>query len=64
MAPAVSRRLHPDFCNKIGTNRTTSDVRCSVAIGGGADMARTAQFDFALRQMILIVVSTTIKALV
>jgi hypothetical protein len=22
MAPAVSRRLHPDFCNKIGTKQT------------------------------------------
>ena len=27
-----------------GTNRTSSDVRSSVAIGGKADMARTAQF--------------------
>jgi hypothetical protein len=27
-----------------GTNRTSSDVRSSVAIGGKADVARTAQF--------------------
>ena len=26
-APAVPRRLYADFCNKIGTKRTTSDVR-------------------------------------
>jgi hypothetical protein len=28
----------------VGTNRTTSDARCSVAIGGKADMTRMAQF--------------------
>jgi hypothetical protein len=28
----------------VGTNRTTSDVRSSVAIGGIADVARTRQF--------------------
>jgi hypothetical protein len=28
----------------IGTNRTTSNVRSSVAIGGNPDMARTGQF--------------------
>jgi hypothetical protein len=33
-----------DFCNNIGTNRTSSDVRHSVAIGGRPDMAQTAQF--------------------
>jgi hypothetical protein len=27
-----------------GTNQTSSDVRCLVAIGGKPDVARTAQF--------------------
>ena len=31
-----------DFRNEIGTNRTSRDVRSSVAIGGEADMARKA----------------------
>jgi hypothetical protein len=31
-----------DFCNKIGTKRTSSDVRSSVAIGGKPDIVRTA----------------------
>jgi len=34
-----------EFFNKIGTNRTFSDVRSSVAIGRKADMA-FAQADF------------------
>lgn len=29
MAPAVPRRLHPDFCNKIGTWQTWADRRMS-----------------------------------
>jgi hypothetical protein len=29
----------------LGTNRTTSDVRSSVANGGKPDLARIAQFD-------------------
>jgi len=33
-----------DFCNNIGTNRTSSDVRYSVANGAQPDIARTAQF--------------------
>ncbi|HXP42823.1 MAG TPA: hypothetical protein VN833_21390, partial [Candidatus Acidoferrales bacterium] len=33
-----------DFCNKICTQRTSGDVRSSVAIGGKADVARTAHF--------------------
>jgi hypothetical protein len=45
MAPAVPRCLHADFCNKIGTKRTSRYVRSSVAIRGKADVARAAHFD-------------------
>jgi hypothetical protein len=40
--PAVPRRRYADFCNKIGTKRTSRDVRSSVAIGGKADMPVTS----------------------
>src|SRR5271167_4242219 len=30
-----------DFCNNIGTNRASSNVRCPVAIGGKADVGQT-----------------------
>jgi hypothetical protein len=33
-----------DFCNNIGTKRTTSYVRSSVAIGGKTDVAPTPHF--------------------
>jgi hypothetical protein len=36
---SVPRRLYADFCNKIGTKRTSSDVRSMVANGRKADMA-------------------------
>src|ERR1700726_2550555 len=37
-----SRKPSTDFCNKIGTKRTSRDVRSLVAIGGKADMAVTS----------------------
>ena len=43
-APAVPRRRYADFCNKIGTKRTTSNVRYPVANGGKADMGWIAYF--------------------
>ena len=39
-----SRQPSTHFCNKIGTKRTSSDVRKSVAIGGKADIVRNAHF--------------------
>src|ERR1700694_2744217 len=33
-----SRKPSTDFCNKIGTKRTSSNVRCLVANGGKADI--------------------------
>jgi hypothetical protein len=33
-----------DFCNKIGTNRTTSGIRSPVATGGKPDIGRGAGF--------------------
>jgi hypothetical protein len=30
--------LIADFCNKIGTSQTSANVRCSLAIGGKADI--------------------------
>src|SRR5258706_1397645 len=39
-----SRKPSTDFCNKIGTKRTSGDVRYLVANRGKADVARTAHF--------------------
>src|ERR1700681_1854416 len=33
-----------DFCNNIGTKRTSGDVRSMVAIGGKADVAQIVRF--------------------
>jgi hypothetical protein len=43
--PQRNHRPQPsstDFCNKIGTKRTSRHVRCSVAIGGKADIEQAA----------------------
>jgi hypothetical protein len=37
-----SPKASTDFCNKIGTNRTSRNVRCSAAIRGKADIKQTA----------------------
>jgi hypothetical protein len=47
MAPAVPRRLHPDFCNKIGTKRTCRSGLAMSAVEGTTDVPceRGHEFD-------------------
>jgi hypothetical protein len=44
-ASAVQRRLDADFCNKIGTKRTSQPYRRMSAFGGKAEVG-VGQLDF------------------